>query len=314
MNTIAQAPIAQTARPATIRQPHAAPAAVRAPRLERLSPRAQGIVHTAICRAARLAGWSGKSLLILSAEHPADSPEGQAIAKARTEAEKRALAACSSWHRYALLEAREDMIAIRTPAQLDEVTGGWGGIIYTLDTNTGACSCPDHQGHIQRINKALLTACPDAAPVTCKHWAIAAIMQAQGEIQPNRRQEPTPLAAPSEPAQTEYQKNLAAWNARKHNDPAYLAHKAATEQEQAASDQEEASRTYSTYGDLPGFERLPAKMQRDYSAVLINNELLTLWERDRHITREEARLLRRLYDLAHGCTPAELAEHAEFID
>jgi hypothetical protein len=136
-------------------------------------------------------------------------------------------------------------------------------------------------------------------------------MAAQGEISVSATK-PTPAAKPTtapepEAIQTEYQKNLAAWNARKHNDPAYLAHK-------AASEQEEASAEASTYGDLPGFGRLPAKMQQEFRAVMIDLDLLHMWERDRHVTCEEAGLLRQILPSSLTMTPEQIAEHDAFID
>jgi hypothetical protein len=170
-------------KPTTAQTAPAPAARIKTYAADRISPKTREILHKAIERGTtQAAGWTGTPLYELIATADPDTAAGKAALIAYGEASNRAYSALASWHRYALAEADGETASIRTPAQLDTKTGSWGGVYYGLNLQTGFCSCPDHAGHLPRINNALMQHFPQAAPVVCKHFIIVAIMAANREL------------------------------------------------------------------------------------------------------------------------------------
>ena len=115
--------------------------------------------------------------------------------KVATQRQLREMRAAQSWYLYGLGEVTLESVTLLAPPAVDEITGEIGQCQYTVNRETGRCSCPD-QGRLDRLQKEAESAGLQVDPVRCKHaLMLPQLLQRHEEEEARKRQpEPAPVS------------------------------------------------------------------------------------------------------------------------
>ena len=113
------------------------------------------------------------------------------LQKVATQRQLREIRASQSWYLYGLGEITTDSALIIAPPTLDQITGEIGQCQYTVNRESGRCSCPD-QYRLDRLQKEAEGAGLQVDPVRCKHALMLPQLLQRFEQEQARKRTPQP--------------------------------------------------------------------------------------------------------------------------